>query len=97
MFKQSMTNKMLTQPINNKKSLIKEPTINNILTHSMDNNLRESLINDILKQSMVKNILNEPIDDDLKELRINDIFKKSLFNNILKEPINDNLKESLNK
>ena len=37
--KHSMTCKILAQPINNKESLIKEPTINNILTHPMNNNL----------------------------------------------------------
>ena len=39
--KHSMTCKILAQPINNKKSLIKEPTINDILTHAMNNNLKK--------------------------------------------------------
>ena len=38
--KSSMRRKILTQPINNKDSLLKEPTINNILTHSMNNNVK---------------------------------------------------------
>ena len=42
--KHSMTCKILAQPINNKRSLIKEPTINNILTHPMNNNLKKSLM-----------------------------------------------------
>ena len=44
--KHSMTCKILGQSINNKGSLIKEPTINNILTHPMNNNLKKSLINE---------------------------------------------------
>ena len=35
------TCKILAQPINNKETLIKEPTINNILTHPMNNNLKK--------------------------------------------------------
>ena len=45
----SMRCKILAQAINNEDSLLKEPTINNILTNPMNNNLKKSLINDTLK------------------------------------------------
>ena len=38
--KHSMACEILAQPINNKESLIKEPTIDNILTHPMNNKLK---------------------------------------------------------
>ena len=41
--KHLMTCKTLAQPINNKESLTKEPAINNILTHPMNNSLKKSL------------------------------------------------------
>ena len=63
-----MTNKILTQPIHNKESLIKEPTINNILTQRINNNLKESLIKDTLNPSMINNSLKQPINDNLKKV-----------------------------
>ena len=51
----SMRRKILIQPINEKDSLIKEPTINNILTHPMNNNVKKSLINEAFNQSEISN------------------------------------------
>ena len=62
-----MTNKILAEPINNKESLIKETTINNIITPPMDNNIRESLINDTFKKSEINDTLKKPINDNLKK------------------------------
>ena len=45
-----MRRKILTQPINNKDSLLKEPTINNILIHPINNNVNKSLINEAFNQ-----------------------------------------------
>ena len=45
-FKHSMTCKILQKPINNKGSLIKEPTINKILSRPMNNNFKKSLVNE---------------------------------------------------
>ena len=45
-FKHSMKCKILEKNINNKRSLKKEPTINKIISHSMNNNFKKSLINE---------------------------------------------------
>ena len=45
-FKHSMKCKISEKNINNKGSLIKEPTINRIISHPMNNNLKKSLINE---------------------------------------------------
>ena len=91
--KQSTINKILKgstirmQSIpHNKESLIKDLTINNILTQPMENNLKESLINDTLQQSVINNTLKQPISDDLKKSLISNNLKQSMVNNILKEP-----------
>ena len=73
--KHSMTCKILQEPINNKGSLIKEQTVNNILTHPMNNNFKKSLISEKFNQSVINNIL--------KESTIND--KKSEINNTLEK------------
>ena len=50
-FKHSIKCKILQKPINNKGSLIKEPTVNNILSHPMNNNFKKSLV--------MKNLINQ--------------------------------------
>ena len=90
-----MTNKILTKPINNKESLIEEPTIDNILAHSTNDNLKESLIDDTLKQSKINNILKEPTINN-KESLINNTLKQSMVDNFLKEPAANNKESSIN-
>ena len=76
--KHSMTCKILSQPINNEGSLIKKPTINNVLSHPMNNNFKKSLINETLNQSVINNILKEPTIND-KKSEINNTLEKSRF------------------
>ena len=58
--------KILTQPVNNKDFLLKEPTINNILTHLMNNNVKKSLINEAFNQLDISNTLKERINVNSK-------------------------------
>ena len=68
--------KILTQSINNKDSLLKELTMNNILTHPMNNNVKKSLINEAFNQSDINNTLKEQINDNSKKSLTNDTLKK---------------------
>ena len=45
------------------RSLKKEPTINKIISHPMNNNLKKSLINEKINHLSINNILKETIDD----------------------------------
>ena len=58
--------KILEKNINNKGTLIKEPTINKIILHPMNNNLKKPLINEKINQLSINNILKEPTIDDKK-------------------------------
>ena len=60
----SMRSKFLAQSINNKDSLLKEPTINNILTHPMNNNVKKSLMNEAFSQSEINDTLKGQINDN---------------------------------
>ena len=76
-FKHSMKCKILEKPINNKGSLIKEPTINNIRSHPMNNNLKKSLVNEKFNQLSINNILKESIIDDKKSEITNNLEKNN--------------------
>ena len=65
-FRHSMKCKILQKPINNEGSLIKEPTVDNILKHSMNNNFKKSLVNEKINQLSIDNILKEPTVDNKK-------------------------------
>ena len=88
-FKHSMTCKILQKPINKKGSLIKEPAINNILSHPMNNNLKKYLVNEKYNQSAINNILKQSTIND-KKLEINNTLEKTIICNILKGPVINN-------
>ena len=68
---------------NNKGTLIKQPTIDKIISHPTSNNLKKSLINEKINQLSFSNILKESTIDN-KKIEINDVLKKTIVCNILK-------------
>ena len=83
--------KILEKLINNKGSLIKEPTVDNIISHPMNNDLKNFFVNEKLNQLSINNILKEASIDD-KKSEINDTLEKTIVCNILKDSTISNTK-----